>query len=65
LIYVIDSQAKSNVKCHSDLFDDKSNKPNVLGISVILPNMVLTDKEKENIRSYYRLEKMAGSNKGN
>jgi len=65
LIYVIDSQAKANVKGHSDLFDDKSNKPNVLGISVILPNMVLTDKEKENIRSYYRLEKMAGSNKGN
>ena len=65
LIYVIDSQAKANVKGHSDLFDDKVGKPNVLGISVILPNMVLTDKEKEGIRSYYRLQDMAGSNKGN
>ena len=65
LMYVIDSQAKANVKGHSDLFNDKSGKPNVLGITVILPDMVLTDKEKEHIRSYYRLQDMAGSNKGN
>ena len=65
LIYIIDSQAKANVKGHSPLFDDKLNKPNVLGISVILPNLELTDEEKKQIRSYYRLEGMAGSNKGN
>ena len=65
LLYVIDSQAQANVKGHADLFEDKLNKPNVLGISVILPDMQLTDEEKEKIRSYYRLEDMAGSNKGN
>jgi hypothetical protein len=65
LLYVIDPQAQANVKGHADLFEDKLNKPNVLGISVILPDMQLTDEEKEKIRSYYRLEDMAGSNKGN
>ena len=65
LLYVIDSQAEANVKGHSDLFNDKSGKPNVLGIAVILPDMELTDEEKEQIRSYYRLKDMAGSNKGN
>ena len=65
LLYVIDSQAEANVKGHSDLFNDKSGKPNVLGIAVILPDMELTDEEKDQIRSYYRLKDMAGSNKGN